>query len=186
MKYILLTIIAFGIISCKKEAVSTENTIVNDIKNNTEVAAKEGSGKMTLSCNGKQIIAEGVTGAIVTMGELMIVVKDKINPAKVFTISFNTDQFPENGKVYQIKPTDYSVEKKPENEVAVSFMEGLPNNKMNVWETKDTSGTLMFEVNGSEIKCTLKNIKLDPSPMFNADDLKQEATVSGQFTLYKN
>ena len=186
MKNITTIVLLFLFISCKKENAVNVDEIITDIKENTTVAAKEGSGKITLSCNGKQISSEGVTGAIISMGELMIAVKDKTNPAKVFTISFNNEQFPENGKVYQIKPKDYSSDKNPANEVSVSFMEGLPNNKMNVWDTQATSGTLQFTVNGNEIKCNLENIKLEPSTAFNADDLKKEGTVSGQFTLYKN
>lgn len=186
MKKLTTLVLLIFLISCKKEITAENDKIVTEIKQNTSIAAKEGSGKVTLNCNGKQIIAEGVTGAIISMGELMIAVKDKTNAAKVFTINFNNDQFPENGKIYQIKPKNYSSEKNPNNEVSVSFMEGLSNNKMNNWEANATSGTLQFSVKGNEIKCTLENIKLEPNTAFNADDLKNEGIVSGQITLYKN
>lgn len=186
MRDLLFIIAILLLVSCKKEETATINEAVENIKENTEVIAKEGSGKVILNCNGKQITADGVCGGIITMGSLIIAVKDKTNPAKVFTIGFNTDQYPENGKEYQIKPKDYTSDKKPENEVSVNFMEVLSNNKMNVWETQPASGKLIFTINGNEIKCQLKDIKLEASKMYNADDLQGEGTVSGELTLYKN
>ena len=186
MKNITSIILLLLCISCKKDNTVNVDKIVTDIKENTTVEANEGSGKIILNCNGTQIIAEGIAGAVTSMGELMIAIKDKTNPTKVFTINFNNEQFPENGKVYQIKPKDYTSDKNPANEVSVGLMEGLPNNKMNIWETKANSGTLQFTVKGNEIKCTLENIKLDPSPVYNADDLNKEGILSGQLTIYKN
>lgn len=186
MKKVLLLITLCSLFSCKKEETVSANEVVAEIKENTEVAAKEGTGKITLNCNGKEIIAEGVCGGVTTMGTLIIAVKDKTNPAKVFTIDFSTADFPVDGKEYLIKPKDYTSDKNPKNEVSVSFMEVLPNNKMNVWETQATSGKLVFSVKGNEIKCQLKDIKLKPSVVYNADDLQSEGTISGEFTLYKN
>lgn len=180
---LLLTIVSF--FSCKKSDATTVNEAVENIKENTEVIAKEGYGKITLHCNGKEIIAEGVCGGVTTMGTLIIAVKDKTNPAKVFTIDFNTTEYPENGKEYIVKPKDYTIVKNPENEVSVGFTEVL-NGKMNVWETQPASGKLVFSVKGNEIKCQLKDIKLKPNEMYNAPDLQIEGTVSGELTLYKN
>ena len=174
------------LLSCKKEDATLVNDAVTNIKENTKVIAKEGSGKITLNCNGKEIIAEGVCGGVVTMGTLTIAVKDKTNPAKVFTISFNTPDFPVNGKEYLINPKDYTLDKNPENEIGLSFMEVLSNNKINVWDTKSMSGKLIFSVKDNEIKCQFKNIKLQASKMYNSDDLQGEGTVSGELTLYKN
>lgn len=176
----------FSLFSCKKEETISANEVVADIKKNTEITAKEGTGKIILHCNGKEIKAEGVCGGVTTMGTLIIAVKDKTNPAKVFTISFNTADFPLDAKEYLIKSKDYTADKNPENEVSVGFMEVLPNNKMNVWETQPTSGKLVFSVKGNEIKCQMKDIKLQPSIVYNADDLQGEGIVSGEFTLYKN
>ncbi len=178
-----LMLLAF---SCKNEEAVTVNETVSDIKQNTEVAARAGTGKITLNCNGKQIIAEGICGAVQTMGTLTIAVTDKTNPAKAFVLDFNTKNFPENGKEYTIIPKDYTAEQSPDNEVSASFTEGLPENKMNVWDSQPDSGKLIFSVNGNEIKCTVKNVRLQPSKMYNADDLQGEGTVSGEFTLYKN
>ena len=186
MKNLIVSAIVLLLVSCKKEEVTTANELVTEVKQNTEVAAKEGTGKVTLNCNGKQITAEGVCGAIITMGTLTIAVKDKTNPAKVFTVDFSTDKYPLDGMKYKVKPKDYTADKNPENEVSASFVEGLPNNKMNVWDSQAGSGNLVFSVKGNEIKCTFSNLKLQPSPVFNADDLKSEGTVSGEFTLYKN
>lgn len=185
MKSLLFLAMALLVFSCKKDDATTVDEAVANVRENTEVAAKEGTGKITLTCNGKQITAEGVCGGIITMGTLMFAVKDKTNPAKVFTIDFNTKDYPVDGKEYSIKPKDYTSDKNPENEVSVSFMEGLPNNKMNFWDPQAGSGKVVFSVNGNEIKCTLSNIKLQSS-IYNADDLKSEGTVSGEFTLYKN
>lgn len=173
-------------ISCKNEGEKTIKDELTEVTENTVVATKEGNGKIILNCNGKAISVEGICGGVITMGTLTIVVKDKTNPAKVLTIDFNTDQYPENEKEYLIKPKDYASDNKPENEVSVSFMEGLPNNKMNVWDPQETSGKLQFTVNGNEIKCTLKDIKLKPGTIYNAEDLQKEGVVSGELTLYKN
>ena len=182
----MLLATAIVLFSCKKEETTLVNDTVANIKENTNVIAKEGTGKITLQCNGKEIIAEGICGGVVTIGTLIIAVKDKTNPAKVFTISFNTPDFPVNGKEYQIKPKDYTLDKNPENEVSVSFMEGLPNNKMNVWDTQPTSGKLIFSIKGNEIKCQVTDIKLEPAKMYNDEDLQKEGIVSGELTLYKN
>lgn len=181
--FLAVTVVLF---SCKKEDATLVNDAVTNIKENTKVIAQEGSGKITLNCNGKEIIAEGVCGGVVTMGTLIIAVKDKTNPAKAFTVSFSTPDFPENGKGYFIKPKDYTATNNPENEVSVSFIEGLPNNKMNVWDTQPTSGKLIFSVKDNEIKCQFTDIKLEPAKMYNADDLQGEGIVSGELTLYKN
>lgn len=181
--FLAVTVVLF---SCKKEDATLVNDTVTNIKENTKVIAKEGSGKITLNCNGKQIIADGICGGVITMGTLTIAVKDKINPTKVFTIDFNTDQYPENGKEYNIKPKDYSLDKNPENEVSVSFLEGLPNHKMNVWDSQTQSGKIRFLVNENVIKCTFKEIKLQPNTTYNSQDLQKEGVLSGELTLYKN
>ncbi|MEO8237910.1 MAG: hypothetical protein ABI576_07355 [Flavobacterium sp.] len=186
MKNLMLLVTIVILFSCKKEDATTVNDVVTDIQENTEVIAKEGVGKITLSCNGKEITAEGVCGGVITMGTLVIAVKDKTNPAKIFTINFSTADFPVNGKEYLIKPKDYTLDKNPENEVSVSFIEALSNSKMNVWDTQPTSGKLVFSVKGNEIKCQLKGIKLEPGKMYNVADLQGEGIVSGELTLYKN
>ncbi|GEP51559.1 hypothetical protein FNO01nite_22310 [Flavobacterium noncentrifugens] len=45
---------------------------------------------------------------------------------------------------------------------------------------------MTFETNGNEIKCRFKNIKLQPSEVYNKGELNQPGTVSGEFNLYKN
>lgn len=184
---ISVLVVAFLLFSCKNEEAKKVNDVVNEVKESTEVVAKEGKGKVVLTCNNKELIAEGVCGVLVTMGDLMIAVKDKTNPAKVFTISFNGEDFPENGKVYKIKSKDYTQEGKgSSDEVSVSFSEGLPNNKMNTWGSDIAKGTVQFVYNGNEVKCTLKNIVLSSAEMFNADDLKSDGTISGELTFFKN
>jgi hypothetical protein len=175
------------VFSCKNEEAKNVNDIVNEVKESTEVVAKEGKGKVVLTCNNKELIAEGVCGALVSMGELIIAVKDRTNPAKVFTITCNGESYPENGKVYKIKSKDYTKDGIGSNdEVALSFSEGLPNNKMNTWGSENAKGTVQFTYNRNEVKCVLKNIVLSDSEMFNADDLKSDGTISGELTFYKN
>jgi len=186
-KLAILIIVTTLFTSCKKEDATTVNDVVNEAKANTEVVAKEGAGKITLTCNGKELIAEGVCGALVSMNELTIAVKDKTNPAKVFTMTFNSEDFPESGIIYKIKAKNYLDEgKSPKDEVAVSFAEGLPNNKMNAWGSENTKGNVQFTENGNEIKCVLKDVVLTGSEMFNADDLKGNGVVSGELTFYKD
>lgn len=187
MKHIICFLIVVLLFSCKKEETTTSNDAVDEIKESTEVVAQEGKGKITLKCNGKELVTEGVCGALVTMGELVIAVKDKTNPAKVFTISFNGTDFPENGMTYKIKSKDYTQEGLgPKDEVSVSFSEGLPNNKMNTWGSEKAQGTIQFQVIGNEIKCTLKDIKLQASEVYNAEDLKGIGEVSGEFIVWKS
>jgi hypothetical protein len=187
MKKLLFILPLFFIFSCKKEEKTSINEVIEEAKQTTEVVATEGYGKVTLVCNGKELITEGVCGVLVSMGELIIAVKDKTNPAKVFTITFNNEDFPESGTIYKIKAKDYLAEgKSPKDEVAISFAEGLPNNKMNSWGSENAKGTVQFTKNENEMKCVFKNIALTASEMFNADDLKSNGTVSGELTFYKN
>ena len=184
MKNLNMLILAILFVSCNNK--NNVNEVVTDIKENTSLVAEEGLGKVTLICNGKKIVTEGSSGAIVTMGSLMIALKDKINPAKVFTISFNTDKFPENGKEYIIKSRNYSSDKNPENEITVGFMEVVSKNIMNVWDNDSNSGKIKFMVNGNRITCAFKDLTLQPNTAFNADGLDHVATVSGEITVYKN
>lgn len=182
---LILTIILVA--SCKKEDTTIVKDAVNQSKETTEVVAQEGSGEITLSCKGKELIAEGVCGVLVSMGELTIAIKDKTNPAKVFTMTFNGEDFPEIGIPYKIKAKDYLAEhNSPQNEVSVSFAEGLPDSKMNAWGSENAKGTVRFTENGNETKCILKDIQLTSNNMFNAKDLQGIGTVSGELTFYKN
>lgn len=188
MKKLAILILVIALFtSCKKEDTTTVNDVVNEAKANTEVVAKEGTGKITLTCNGKELITEGVCGALVSMGELTIAVKDKINPAKVFMMTFNDEDFPKSGIIYKIKAKDYLTEdKSPKDEVSVSFSEGLTNNKMNTWGSDNAKGIVQFTQNGNEIKCLLKDIQLSSNDMFNPRDLQGIGNVSGELIFYKN
>lgn len=183
---ITLLTAAFLMLSCKNEETKNVNDTINEVKETTEVVAKEGSGKVILTCNGKELVAEGVCGALVSMGELMIAVKDKTNPTKVFTINFNSEDFPEDGLEYKVKSKDYTKEGNgPKDEVSVGFTE-VEGDKMNSWSSDKAKGTIKFTYNGNEVKCTLKNVVLSSAEMYNSDDLKSDGTVSGELTFYKN
>lgn len=182
---IMLVVVLF--FSCKKEDQKSAREKLSGIKESPEVVAKEGNGKIILNCNGKEIIAEGICGAIVTMGQLVVTVQDKVNPAKIFTISFNGEAYPENGIPYKIKEKDYSQDEAgPKDEIEVDFAEALANSKMNSWGSSNANGQLQFEVNGSEVKCAFKGLKLSANKMLNGENLQGEAVVSGTFTFYKN
>lgn len=185
-KLVVLSLVTL-LFSCKNDSEKKVEGIVDEVKNSTEVVAKEGSGKAVLVCNGKEIVSEGVCGALVTMGDLIVAVKDKTNPAKVFMISFNGEDFPKEGVIYKIKSKDYTKEGiGPKDEVSVSFSEGLPNNKMNSWGSDKATGSLQFTYNGNEVKCVFKDLTLSSAEMFNADDLKADGKVSGELSFYKN
>ena len=187
MKKLLIFAFIIVLISCKKNDTTTVDDAVNEIKETTAIAAKEGTGKVILTCNGKEIVTDGVCGALVKMGSFMVAVKDKTNPAKVFTITFNDENKPEDGKIYKIKSKDYSQEgKAPSDEITVGFTEVVSNSKMNNWGSDDAKGKLQFNYSGNEIKCIIKDVTLTPSEMYNADDLKANANVTGELTFYKN
>ena len=150
------------------------------------VTAKEGSGKVTLQYGGKTQIVEGKCGGDTTSGDMIIAVQDKTVPAKIFTISFNGKDYPETGKAYIIRKSDFMSDKpKPANEVYIGFSEITQKNQMD-WSSDDASGTLRFEASGDQIQCTFNNIKLQPSRMYNKGEMNQPATASGIVTFYKN
>jgi len=184
MKRIVFFVFALiSITGCKEDVV---NERIDQIASETSATAANGNGKIRLSSGSQMLSVEGDCGGVTTMGELIIAVKDKIVPSRVFTISFNTDQFPENGKVYTLKKSDYMTEgKKSESDVYVGFSEVSQSTQMD-WSSDDHSGTIKFEVNGNEIKCTFKDIKLQPSEVYNKGELNQTGTVSGELNLYKN
>lgn len=182
-KLLLLILVAVSMAGCKEDVVENQ---VDEIAAQTSATVQSGHVKVQLSCGAQSLSIEGECGGVTTMGELVIAVKDKIVPSRVFTISFNTDQFPENGKTYTIKKSDYTTEgKKPATDVYVGFSEVSPNNQMD-WSSDNASGKITFETNGNEIKCKFKNISLQPSEVYNKGALNQPGSVSGEFNLYKN
>jgi len=182
-KLFFLLVAATFAMACKEDAMNHE---VDQIAESTTETANSGHGKIELSCGSQLLSVEGECGGVNTMGELIIAVKDKIVPSRVFTISFNTDQFPKDGIQYTVKKSDYTTEgKKPITDVYIGFSEVSMNNQMD-WSSDDHSGKIKFECIGNEIRCTFKNIKLQPSEVYNKGDLNQPATVSGTFNLYKN
>ncbi|SDK29892.1 hypothetical protein [Flavobacterium noncentrifugens] len=135
-KLFFLILVAIFMTSCKEDAVENQ---VDEIAAQTSATAQSGRGKIQLSCGKQSLSIEGECGGITTMGELIIAVKDKIVPSRVFMISFNTDQFPEDGKTYTIKKSDYTTEgKKPATDIYVGFSEVSPNNQMD-WSSDKAS-----------------------------------------------
>ena len=189
-KFALLFVFAGLLVSCKEDAqnlTSEQETIAEAAGIATESAtAKEGFGKINLKSGAQMATIEGRCGGVTNTGEMIIAVQDKTVASKVFTISFNTPKYPENGKVYTIKKSDYMSEgKKPENEIYIGFSEVTQKSQMD-WSSDDASGTMTFQVNGNEIKCQFDNIKLQPSMVYNKGEWNNVGTASGEITLYKN
>jgi len=171
------------LISCRENTINDQ---IDAIASETTGSASNGSGKIILNCGEQTLTVEGECGGVTTMGELVIAVKDKIVPSRVFTISFNTNEFPENGAVFEVKKSDYTSDnKKSKREVYIGFSEISQNNQMD-WSSDDQSGKIKFEVNANEIKCKFTDLELKPSEVYNKGELNQPAVVSGEFNLYKN
>ena len=98
-KLLFLILVVVSIAGCKEDAVENQ---IDEIAAQTSATAQSGHGKIQLSCGAQSLSIEGECGGVTTMGELIIAVKDKIVPSRVFTISFNTDRFPDDGETYTI------------------------------------------------------------------------------------
>ena len=183
MKKILFFLLIAQFTSCKEDSVTAQ---VDAIAGGMSQSAKEGNGTIQLVCGAQTLSVEGKCGGVTTMGELVITIQDKIVPSRVFTLSFNTDQFPTDGDVFAVKKSNYTAEgKKSEKELYIGFSEVSTSNQMD-WSSDDASGFLKFEVDGDAIKCVFKDLELKPSEVYNKGELNQNAVVSGSFHLYRN
>lgn len=188
MKRLLASaVIAIAMVSCKNEAVNPESVVARATTTVTETPpAKEGNGKVTLQCGSQTLVVDGKCGGVTNTGELIVAVQDKDIPAKVFTISFNTLDYPQAGKTYTIKKSDYMSEgKKPDTDVYVAFSQ-ITEKEQADWSSDDASGTLQFTTNGNQIKCQFSGIKLQPSAVYNKGENNNVGTASGEMTFYKN
>lgn len=187
MKKLLLTLALAGLFAACKDGETAMNVeAVPETVPTSPIPAKEGHGTIKLQCGAQTLVVEGKSGGDTTSGDMIIAVQDKTNPAKVFTISFNGKDYPQNGKVYHIKKSDYMSEgHKPETDVYIGFSEMTQKNQMN-WSSDDHSGTIQFTVNGNEINCRFSNLKLQPSAMYNKGEWNAVGTASGEMTFYKN
>lgn len=174
-------------IACKSKTDTTATTSVqenmDEIKSTTATQGKEGRGKITLQCNGNTYEINGICGAVNSMGTLTIAVPDDSFPAKTFTINFTTDKMPEATTSYTIVGSVY--DDKDVNHVSIGYND-MRQAKPMIWEGDNKTGKLDFVVNGNEIKCSFTNLKLQPSMMYNKDDVAAPATISGDLTIYKN
>jgi len=188
MKCLLASaVLAIAIVSCKNESVNPESVAATSTTTVTDTApAKEGNGKVTLQCGSQTLVVDGKCGGVTTTGEMIVAVQDKDIPAKVFTISFNTLNYPQAGKIYTIKKSDYMSEgKKPETDIYVAFSQ-ITEKEQADWSSDDASGTLQFTTNGNEIKCKFSGIKLEPSAVYNKGENNSVGIASGEMTFYKN
>lgn len=189
MKALVLWVAIAGIFTaCKPETLTSEQLEAAEITGTSTISevAKEGFGKVELQCGSQTVNVEGKCGGVTNTGDMIIAVQDMKVPSKVFTISFNGVGYPENGKVYTVKKSDFMSEgKQPANEIYIGFSEMTQASQMN-WSSDDESGTMIFQTNGNEIKCKFNGIKLQPSAVYNKGDLNNMGTASGEITLYKN
>jgi hypothetical protein len=188
MKKVLLLIAFAGIFTaCKQE--ENQEAIAETPETATAIpteTAKEGHGKVELKCGSHTLVVEGRSGGDTTSGDMIIAIQDKTVSTKVFTISFNGKDYPQDGKVYHVKKSDFMGEsKKPDNEVHCGFTEVSKGSMMD-WSSDDASGTLQFTVKGNEINCKFSNMKLQPSAMYNKGEMNSVGTASGEITIYKN
>lgn len=189
MKKIVLWVAFAGLFTACKQEENPTAEIADANKAASSVAtesAKEGHGKVTLQCGSQTLVVEGKSGGDTTSGDMIIAVQDKDVPAKVFTISFNGKDYPQDGKVYHVKKSDFMSEgKKPDNEVYCGFSL-VTNNTITDWSSDNNSGTIQFTVRGNEINCKFSNMKLQPSAMYNKGEWNGVGTASGEMTFYKN
>lgn len=178
---------ALAFTACQKQEGASAETDSFDLSAAaTTEAAKEGHGKVQLQYGGKTLVVEGRCGGGTESGDMIVAVQDKDIPAKVFTITFNTKDYPQDGKIYHVRKSDFMAEgKKPVDEVYCGFSEITQKNQYN-WSSDAASGTLQFSVNGNEIKCKFDNIKLQPNAMYNKGEYDNAGTASGEMTFYKN
>lgn len=189
MKRVLIVSMFVAVLaSCKDQKQTAENQSVAEqpLMFSEATHFKEGYGKVKLMCGSQIITVEGICGGDTSSGDMIVAVQDKTIPTKVFTIVFNGKEYPQSGKAYTIKKSDFISDKiKPRNEIYVGLSEINQKNQMD-WSSDDASGTLQFETHGNEIKCTFKDIRLQPSMMYNKTELKHTGTASGTITFYKN
>ncbi len=174
-------------VACKSKIDPTSTTSVqenmDEIKSTTATQGNAGLGKITLECNGKAYEINGICGAVNSMGTLTIAISDDSFPAKTFTINFTNDKMPEITSSYTIVESVY--DDKDTNHVSIGYND-MRQAKPMIWEGDNKTGKLNFVVNGNEIKCSFSNLKLQPSVMYNKDDVAAPATISGELTIYKN
>lgn len=187
MKKLLLTLaLASLLAACKDEQTAMSPETAPETAPIAATSAKEGHGSITLQCGTQTLTVDGKCGGVTNTGEMIIAVQDKTVPSKVFTISFNTADYPKAGKTYTARKSDYMSEgRKPETDVYIGFSEMTSKSQMD-WSSDDASGKLQFEVDGNEIRCSFRDLKLQPSPVYNKGELNSVGTASGEITLYKN
>lgn len=185
MKKSIVLLLLSGIFGCRQQGPMAE-TSVGENPAKITAPARVGHGKITLQCGSQTLVVDGKCGGVTNTGEMIIAVQDKTIPSKVFTISFNTINYPQQGKIYKARKSDFMSEgKKPGDEIYIGFSEMTQQTQMD-WSSDDASGTLQFQVSGHEIKCIFSNLKLQPSLAYNKGEFNNVGTASGEITLYKN
>lgn len=184
-KGLLLFLLAGIFTACKQESTVAEASAA-EVPTKMTAPAREGHGKITLQCGPQTLVIDGKCGGVTNTGEMIIAVQDQKVASKVFTISFNTIDYPQQGKIYTVRKSDFMSEsKKPDNEIYIGFSEMTQQNQRD-WSSDDASGTLQFQVNGNEIKCNFSHLKLQPSMAYNKGEFNNVGTASGEITFYKN
>lgn len=182
---VLLLSVSLLACSCNKPDATTpagtnngnnNNSGNNNGNNNGSNNNQQGTGSITLVCNGATFTNAGNCNYS-SIAEC-IVVADANKNQNAFT--FNLDGgLPEKTTTYIIADDASGTEK-----ASMSFVQ-FPGSKMINWESGDINATVTLTVEGSKITCTFKDVPMEPSMVYNPDSLSHQGLCSGSFTLYK-
>lgn len=162
--------------SCNKPESSTPTGTNNTGNNNGNTNPQQGTGSITLTCNGTTLTNAGNCNYSSVAD--CIVVADANKSQNVFTLNLDGG-LPTSTKTYTIVDDAVGTEK-----ASMSFVQ-FPEGKMIDWESGDITATVTLTVEGNKITCSFKDIPLEPAIMYNPDELNHQGTCSGSFTLYK-
>lgn len=165
--------------SCNKpESTPATNpgTNNNGGGNNNGGNTQQGTGSITLTCNGTTLTNAGNCNYSSVAD--CIVVADANKAQNIFTLNLDGG-LPAKTTTYTIVDDAVGSEK-----ASMSFVQ-FPDGKMIDWESGDINATVTLTVEGNKITCSFKDILLEPAIMYNPDELNHQGGCSGSFTLYK-
>lgn len=147
-------------------------------------AAKGGHAEIALQCGDETFLIDGLCTGGMQSGALIVAVQDAKIPTRVFTICFNTAQYPMDGKPYQLGAMEpYGSGSKPSDVYAV-FSEINARNQMD-WVSDNASGNLRFETDEETVRCHFEDIRLKPGLSYNRSRLNSDGKLSGTLVFYK-
>ncbi len=159
--------------ACDKKGEAKDNSNTGNNTGDT----KQGTGVITLKCNGTTFVTAGNCNYSSIAD--CIVVADSSNSQNVFTINLNGG-LPAATRTYMIIDEAVTAEK-----VSFSFTRFPGNSKMFNWESADIKQEVTLSTEGNKITCSFSDIPLEHSVAYNPDSLAFTGTCSGSFVLYK-